>query len=172
MEEKETKKEKRKIKGITLVALVVTVIAVLLVAGVAIAMITGQNIIFGTADDAQAQYSEAAKNEAAKYNYLVAQAENIGVDFSVIESRLAQLENEVQTLKSVNSGEILTTEWLNKIYPVGSIYMSINATSPETVLGGGEWEQIKDSLFKLGTMFLGSALLYYVFYIIQNIANK
>ena len=36
----------------------------------------------------------------------------------------------------------------------------------------GRWEQIKDSLFKLGTMFLGSALLYYVFYIIQNIANK
>ena len=31
----------------------------------------------------------------------------------------------------------------NLIYPVGSIYMSTNNTSP-AVLFGGKWEQIKD----------------------------
>ena len=31
----------------------------------------------------------------------------------------------------------------NLIYPVGSIYMSANTTSPE-ILFGGKWEQIKD----------------------------
>lgn len=37
----------------------------------------------------------------------------------------------------------------NIIYPVGSIYMSVNATSPETLFGG-VWEQLKDR-FLLGS---------------------
>ncbi len=32
----------------------------------------------------------------------------------------------------------------NKIYPVGSIYMSINSTDPSELFGG-EWERIKDT---------------------------
>ena len=35
------------------------------------------------------------------------------------------------------------------IYPVGSIYMSVNSTSPATLFGG-TWEQIKDT-FLLGS---------------------
>jgi hypothetical protein len=31
----------------------------------------------------------------------------------------------------------------NMIYPVGSIYMSVNATDPSTLFGG-EWERIQD----------------------------
>lgn len=37
----------------------------------------------------------------------------------------------------------------NIIYPVGSIYMSVNSTNP-SLLFGGEWEQLKDR-FLLGT---------------------
>ena len=32
----------------------------------------------------------------------------------------------------------------NKIYPVGSIYMSVNSTDPSDLFGG-EWERIKDT---------------------------
>ena len=35
------------------------------------------------------------------------------------------------------------SELLNLIYPVGSIYMSVNNTSPANLFGG-KWEQIKD----------------------------
>lgn len=38
---------------------------------------------------------------------------------------------------------------LDFVYPVGSIYMSVNSTSPATLFGGGTWEQLKDR-FLLG----------------------
>ncbi len=36
------------------------------------------------------------------------------------------------------------TDLINTIYPIGSIYMSVNSTSPQ-ILFGGTWEQIKDT---------------------------
>ena len=33
---------------------------------------------------------------------------------------------------------------IESIYPIGSIYMSISNVAPSILLGGGEWEQIKD----------------------------
>ena len=45
----------------------------------------------------------------------------------------------------------------NKIYPVGSIYMSINETNP-SVLFGGEWERIKDTfLLASGDTYKGGS---------------
>ena len=32
---------------------------------------------------------------------------------------------------------------INKIYPIGSIYMNVNSTNPSNIFGG-TWEQIKD----------------------------
>ncbi|EAY06621.1 hypothetical protein TVAG_056150 [Trichomonas vaginalis G3] len=44
-------------------------------------------------------------------------------------------KKELQTLK---------TEILQTLYPIGSIYTSMNSTNPATVLGFGTWEQIVD----------------------------
>lgn len=47
---------------------------------------------------------------------------------------------EVETVSTAQMKEALTN-FLNIIYPVGSIYMSVNSTSPSTLFGG-EWESI------------------------------
>ena len=60
------KKQKlRKNKGITLIALVITIIVLLILAGVSIAMLTGQNGILTQAQKAKSETENAAKNEAA-----------------------------------------------------------------------------------------------------------
>ena len=55
-----------------------------------------------------------------------------------IADKYNELKTEINALKN-NTSE----EYLNKIYPVGSIYMSVNNTSPATFLGG-TWEPLKD----------------------------
>ena len=57
-------------------------------------------------------------------------------DKTEINSILTELENVIQS--RINNT-------VNKVYPVGSVYMSINNTNPQ-VLFGGEWERIENSL--------------------------
>ena len=58
---------------------------------------------------------------------------NITQDIQELETRASNLENT-----KVNSSDLI-----NLVYPIGSIYMSANNVSPATFLGG-TWEQIKD----------------------------
>lgn len=52
------------------------------------------------------------------------------------------LEEMLDQLSSEIAGQ------MNKVYPIGSIYMSVNSTSPASLFGG-TWEQLKDR-FLLG----------------------
>lgn len=54
-----------------------------------------------------------------------------------------ELRELTKTLKS-----FLEKEYLAKVYPIGSIYMSVNDAEP-SVLFGGTWERLKDR-FLLG----------------------
>ena len=47
--------------------------------------------------------------------------------------------------------------FINLIYPIGSIYLSVNSTSPQQLFGG-EWEQIKDKfLLSAGNAYSGGS---------------
>ncbi len=52
------------------------------------------------------------------------------------------------TVKTITTNSIIGQAIANAIYPVGSIYMSANATNPSTIFGG-KWEQLRDR-FLLG----------------------
>ena len=61
-----------------------------------------------------------------------------------LSTNLNRLESEVNDLAE-------------KIYPIGSIYMSVNNTNP-SVLFGGTWEQIKDTfLLSAGDTYTAGA---------------
>ncbi len=51
---------------------------------------------------------------------------------------------EINSLKRIND----EADMLSKVYPIGSIYMSVNSTNPSTLFGG-TWAQLKDR-FLLG----------------------
>ena len=57
------RKNKRKERGITLIALIVTIIVLLILAGVSIAMLTGDNGILSQAQNAKKETEEAERNE-------------------------------------------------------------------------------------------------------------
>lgn len=64
-----------------------------------------------------------------------------------------KLKNKYLDTSSIVHGDIDLKTYLNnlvlsKIYPVGSIYISVNSTNPTTLFGGA-WIQLKDR-FLLG----------------------
>lgn len=58
---------------------------------------------------------------------------------------LVSLENLTRFYAKLKEKDLIT---LNQVYPVGSIYLSVNSTNPATLFGG-TWEQLKDR-FLLG----------------------
>ena len=65
-------------KGITLIALVITIIVLLILAGVSIAMLTGENGILSQAQNASRETGEASVIEQAKLDILAKQTEESG----------------------------------------------------------------------------------------------
>lgn len=86
-------------------------------------------------------YSEQAK---AYYNNLSQAGAVTGVKG---DAESAYRQGNVN-ITPANIGALPVNALLDKIYPVGSVYMSVNKVSPASFLGG-TWEQIKDR-FLLG----------------------
>ena len=66
-------------------------------------------------------------------------------DVNGLESRLTNIE-DMDTIQEarLSSLEGTSSQLFNLIYPVGSIYMSVNSTSPRTLFGG-TWERIQNT---------------------------
>lgn len=74
-------------------------------------------------------------------------------DSKVPSEKLAKdsLDTKANSNHTHTSNQV--TDLINTIYPVGSIYMSVNSTNPSTLFGG-TWEQIEDKfLLASGTSY-------------------
>ncbi len=118
--------------GITLIALVVTIIVLLILAGVSIAMLTGQNGILTNAKNAQENSSKGALDEAAKiaignilttdlsWKYSSTGTSDAGTDFASAKTRIKQ------EIESVNSNITATSPWSTD--PISGSTFSYTAT--------------------------------------------
>lgn len=106
-------------------------------------------------------------SDVLTYGYIVNSLNSSAVDKTlsanqgkVLKELIDDVDSEVNTLNSTLSSDINTVsdrvestrseienfmrnDLINIIYPIGSIYMSVNNVSPASFLGG-TWEQIKD----------------------------
>ena len=75
---------------------------------------------------------------------------------AIIELTNDMTEQEERATQNSNNNYLLT-DLANRIYPVGSIYLSVNSTNPSTLFGG-TWTQLKDRfLLGAGDVYAGGA---------------
>lgn len=112
----------------------------------------GKGIAFG---------GTAANKDEMYCGFETFRANNIKANGSVCDSggnlrlaipiKVSELENDTGYV--TKDALVTNAQIVDLIYPVGSIYMSTNATSPETLFGG-KWERIQDRfLLAAGTEF-------------------
>ena len=132
---------KKQQKGITLIALVITIIVLLILAGVSIAMLTGNNGILTQAQRAKEQTEVAAENEEAILNQIEQELTNAtsggttggeitpeeGITASDIAKDISAIGKEVTGYECTNSAGI--NKWLifyadeNNIYLIANDYI-------------------------------------------------
>ena len=98
------KKIRRSIKGITLIALVITIIVLLILAGVSIAMLTGENGILTQAQNAKKETSVAEEKEQIALAYNAAIAKKQSTDITEKELN-AELEANEAGANAIKDGE-------------------------------------------------------------------
>ncbi len=147
------RKTLRRNKGITLIALVVTIIVLLILAGISIAMLTGQNGILNRAAEAKEKTRVAQEDESQKlkgYEDIMAQytgnlpsREETKPYFP--NSTFSYKEGDLSTglvIKDSNDNEYVWVEVPTTIYD-NTTYNNNGANKPKNA---GEWEKIRDCL--------------------------
>ena len=110
-------------KGITLIALVVTIIVLLILAGVSIAMLSGQNGILNRARDAREQSTKGSLDEAVKIvvgNYMT---KNLQWTTLTDDDK----QTLISDIKAVNSG-LNVSATFNTATTTADSYFTITAT--------------------------------------------
>ncbi len=123
---KTNKKQRKNNNGITLIALVITIIVLLILAGVSIAMLTGENGILTQAQTAKEETEKASVIEKAQTDLLGKQAEsqNSKVTAGVLKQVLEKYFKDVPSEDKLTVDSDITTkdEYGNYTMKVSDIY--------------------------------------------------
>ena len=74
--------------------------------------------------------------------YTHKQLYNCSVDSNEIKQSIEALDEKINNIE-IGGGSTIQSI-LEMVYPVGSIYISVNSINPNSLFGFGTWEQIKD----------------------------
>ena len=127
----------RKNKGITLIALVITIIVLLILAGVSIAMLTGQNGILTQAQNASTQTEIAEAKEQAQMDILAwqsAQLEN-GQDATLNDETIKTILTGKDYVKELKDTSFISVKGDHEIQ-YSDLYTNGNNQSGQTVVDG------------------------------------
>lgn len=109
-----------------------------------------------TADEAQKSYDSLNERQgelSSKIDEMETRAGEIETDATNLSNTVdglgRDLEERIGDVANYVGYPSTTDSIFKKVYPVGSIYMSVNSTSPATLFGG-TWTQLKDR-FLIGT---------------------
>ena len=102
----------RKEEGVTLIALIVTVIVLIILAGISIAMLSGDNGMIGTANDSQVETELSQLQERLDVYKLQREA---------VITKTGDYSNEISNLDLVNEGILKTVEVKDPKMTVGII---------------------------------------------------
>ena len=120
--------------GITLIALVITIIVLLILAGVSIAMLTGENGVLTKATEAKEQTEIAQEKEEISMSYAAAKANK--VDKISEDVTASELQGELDKLNSLGTAD--DSDGLKVTYPNGHVYTIDQETGKITGPEGAE----------------------------------
>ena len=157
-------KTKRSRAGITLIALVITIIVLLILAGVSIAMLTGENGILTQAQNARDKTNKATEEEKIQMAVLGSSLTDNGYSDILDETSFKQeLANQFgnQSLDVVANGDgsfIITIEDTQRKYYVNDDKTVINSDNIIEIGTAGELEELSTNV-KNGNTYEGKAIL-------------
>ena len=124
-------------KGITLIALVITIIVLLILAGVSIAMLTGQNGILTQAQNASTQTEIAEAKEKAQMDIMAWQSERLenGQDATLNDETVKTILTGKDYVKELKDTSFISVKGEHEIQ-YSDLYTNGNNQSGQTVVDG------------------------------------
>ena len=158
-----TNEKLRKDKGITLIALVITIIVLLILAGVSIAMLTGQNGIFTQAQNAKEKTDDAQEKEKIQLAVVSSQLKDSNNNMMISKNNLEkELQKQFYENFSLDDNKdntfLITIKDSERMYYIDEDGTIIDNNNILKITSEEEFKKFKDDIIK-GDSFDNKAVI-------------